>query len=132
MLLERLRPLFAGAIAAPAGLMRRDIGQGALLERHRSCLGSPLLAFGSALGVQWVQPVQALPLGFPGFLARLLERNVLARAQSHMVLLVVDAVPEEPTARAAVGNLQIGAMANSVASRLGDFCQVFGGRIASH
>src|SRR5262245_47451484 len=91
-----------------------------------------MLVFGSALGVQWVHAVQTLPLGFPSLLTSLLERDVLARTQAHMVLLVVDPVSKQPAARATVGNLQIGAVTNSVASRLGDFRQVLGRRIASH
>jgi hypothetical protein len=49
-----------------------------------------------------------------------------------MMLLVANAVAKKPRAGAAGSDLQIGAVANCVASRLGDFCQVLGRRVVPH
>jgi hypothetical protein len=85
-----------------------------------------------SLGLQGVHATQALPLGVYGLVAGLLEGDVIATAKAHVVLSVTDAITEEPRARTARSDLQIRAMADSMASWLGDFCQVLGGRIVSH
>src|SRR5262245_20567438 len=132
MLLEGLRPLLVGAAAAPAWFVRRDIGNGALLERDGLRVRSYLLASCRALGLKWIAALNTQPLGIYGLVACLLKGDIVATAKAHMVLLVADAVSEKPIAGTAGSNLQIGAVANSVTSRLGDFCQVLGVRIASH
>src|SRR5262245_30651723 len=132
VVLERMRPLSARMVAAPAWFVRSNIGHGTLPERHCAQVISLLLTLRSALGAQRVDTVQALPLGVNGALPRFRQAEIVAAPQSHVVLLVANAISEQPTSCAPGSNLEVGAMANGIAPGLGDSRQVLGGRIAPH
>jgi hypothetical protein len=132
VLLEGPGPLLVRAITAPARLVRSNIGQGALLERDGLRVRGYLLAPCHALGLKWIAAPNTQPLGVYGPLSGLRQRDVIARTQSHVVLGIANAVAKEPATGATLRDLQIGAVANCVASGLGDSCQVFGERITSH
>jgi hypothetical protein len=124
--------LLVRAITAPAGLVRGDIGKGALVERDRLRVRAYLLAPCRTLGLKRVATLNTQPLGIYGSLSGLRQRDVIARTQPHVVLGVANAVAEEPRARSTGSNLEVGAVANGVASGLGDFCYIFGRRVVPH
>src|SRR5262249_15384853 len=91
-------------IASPARLLRGDVSQGGLLQRHCACLGGPPLPFRVTLGLQWVYAIEKLPARLIPSVTDFCQRQQVVWSKTHVVALVVASISEHPALCALLGN----------------------------
>jgi hypothetical protein len=119
--------LLARAVAAPTAFMRSYVIDRALLERPAAGGGKPLLKLGVALGFQRIDAVGKQAAVLDCLVTCTRQRDIVATAQADVVGLAVAGEPENPRSRVPLRNLQVAAVTNGVAARLGELGDCSGG-----
>src|SRR5262249_39603830 len=132
VLFQAADPLAAGSVAAPFFFALFDEFEGAPLERLGAFACGACGASACSLGFERIFAARQHTPIFDCPLTRFGERDVFVRPHAYVARFAVPHVAENPALRVPLRDLQIGAVADSVTTGLGERGHLPGGKLALH